>query len=829
MLSRVRGALSSLWPSRRRRVLQERHLRSSSSSSSSRLNTRSSSVDSDLVETAAASTVDSGETNNLPVITSAEAAATALACPTIVESIEFTPEPYTSTVNTPVTTSAQAAATAVVDPLVAESVEFTAETNTATSNLVDTNTAEPAEAWPSLVTPAETADNSTNPADTTLTNTSQTDSGAVVYTSTPQPDLVNRAQRAIARNTLEELRRPANIEHRQGKNALWEKHRNMAFSRFKKNYPPAAGKIQSPGKVHKIKSEPKTPSAARARARQRRVLASIDGTYYPSSDDETTSDEEPKPVAASTASVDRPKLKWPKRKHTISEVNANESTSTEPRKRPRTHDRGPPPGRYIESHALSPVGEETESAVKVAIAARYSPCDVDSEPENSSPFKYRGLAAFHEHLTGGRGRAYSEPPEERSFLSDEMDIDGPSYGESIPQIDQDGCLVLVRPEHTSQNAHHDQSHLNAQAQVDNALDHTHLHHSHIGQAQVDNTHLNDSPLDNAQSENTHPLATPFIKKKSKSPHDDHNYTPPNVHLNTDNEQSSEDESDLGFMIPKAEKDGIAFDFSAERARRWANAIELPDDSWSESEKDLYLRLAMRGFEPLLPAHWQFDFGTLPESLFGEPEEGGEPFFTPSGSSEFHGKSSSTLSIVAILLTSYSLAIKSLASLLSLGGRVRDCGVLNTRPETVIKRGIRSYLRWALRDEGVRATPASIPVHTVYCQRQGESTLSAVRRLDRRLQGLAGRYSGRLCPLLIGFLVCGPIVAILMYDSSQFGAVGSQDTASKFLCQVDLSDRGQDVWNSLALAVAVINVRGQMAGLVARGEGLKREEEEDEDL
>ena len=57
---------------------------------------------------------------------------------------------------------------------------------------------------------------------------------------------------------------------------------------------------------------------------------------------------------------------------------------------------------------------------------------------------------------------------------------------------------------------------------------------------------------------------------------------------------------------------------------------------------------------------------------------------------------------------------------------------------------------------------------------------------------------------------------------------------KFLCQLDMSDQAQDVWNALSLAIAVSHVREEMAGLAAQGAGgfrLGNEGEggEDEDL
>lgn len=167
--------------------------------------------------------------------------------------------------------------------------------------------------------------------------------------------------------------------------------------------------------------------------------------------------------------------------------------------------------------------------------------------------------------------------------------------------------------------------------------------------------------------------------------------------------------------------------------------------------------------------------------------------------------------------------------------MRDCSILKIRPETVIRRGLRNYLRWAARDSRVRTADA-MPVHTVYRQRKGESTLSAVRKLDQRLKGLARQYAGNPhCPLLTGFVICGPICAILTLDpNSVSDGMGSQDTASTFMCQLDMSDHGQDVWNSLALAIVVAHVRDMMAGLAAQGAGGFRfvdgeDEGEDEDL
>lgn len=63
------------------------------------------------------------------------------------------------------------------------------------------------------------------------------------------------------------------------------------------------------------------------------------------------------------------------------------------------------------------------------------------------------------------------------------------------------------------------------------------------------------------------------------------------------------------------KRDLDIEFCMEKARRWAAAVEGPSGNWADAERDMYFRLAMRGFEPVLPHSWKMDFMTLPGSLF----------------------------------------------------------------------------------------------------------------------------------------------------------------------------------------------------------------------
>ncbi|KAF2239912.1 hypothetical protein EV356DRAFT_495726 [Viridothelium virens] len=93
-------------------------------------------------------------------------------------------------------------------------------------------------------------------------------------------------------------------------------------------------------------------------------------------------------------------------------------------------------------------------------------------------------------------------------------------------------------------------------------------------------------------------------------------------------------------------------------RRALTSDHLNAKGWTQPEIDVYLHLDMRGHEPLLPASWELDFNTLPDTLFAEKEEdaylrslGGSGRLSL-GSCEFRAQ-------------------KALHSLIGLGARIRD--------------------------------------------------------------------------------------------------------------------------------------------------------------
>ncbi|KAL4956072.1 hypothetical protein BDW69DRAFT_159399 [Aspergillus filifer] len=134
------------------------------------------------------------------------------------------------------------------------------------------------------------------------------------------------------------------------------------------------------------------------------------------------------------------------------------------------------------------------------------------------------------------------------------------------------------------------------------------------------------------------------------------------------------------------------------------------------------------------------------------------------------------------------------------------------------------MRWALFDVNLELGPNSTPIHIIHAQRKHETVRHALERLNKRLKRLALKHQKTMAeafgsstttetPLLIGFLICGPVVAIMTLDVGLLkGAPEDEEIDGKFFSQFDFSERGQDLWNSLALAIVIMHVRNTMVQL-----------------
>lgn len=160
---------------------------------------------------------------------------------------------------------------------------------------------------------------------------------------------------------------------------------------------------------------------------------------------------------------------------------------------------------------------------------------------------------------------------------------------------------------------------------------------------------------------------------------------------------------------------------------------------------------------------------------------------------------------------------------------------------MIKQTIKKYIRWALFDVNLEISRGSLPIHVIHAQNKHETVRDALERLNKRLKKLALRHqkalrgspgrmigafeepetdeTGAEIPLLIGFLICGPVVALMTFDMGLMkGDFEDEGIDGKFFSQFDFSERGQDVWNSLSLAIVVMHIRNTMVRLSQQGYG-----------
>lgn len=99
----------------------------------------------------------------------------------------------------------------------------------------------------------------------------------------------------------------------------------------------------------------------------------------------------------------------------------------------------------------------------------------------------------------------------------------------------------------------------------------------------------------------------------------------------DLELDSEEESELDAEA----KVHQFLDNQTELARHREALERIKDGEWHEDEIALFMKLSMRGFEPLIPTHWSFDFRTCPRTVFSSKVE--ETLINAKSGNEFRGE------------------------------------------------------------------------------------------------------------------------------------------------------------------------------------------------
>ncbi|KAK3306880.1 uncharacterized protein B0T15DRAFT_156291 [Chaetomium strumarium] len=281
--------------------------------------------------------------------------------------------------------------------------------------------------------------------------------------------------------------------------------------------------------------------------------------------------------------------------------------------------------------------------------------------------------------------------------------------------------------------------------------------------------------------------------------------------------------------------------------------------WNEDQKKLHKLIYMRGLHPMLPSWWRLSF-----RMWGVTQRHLDDVFTPKHSRK------------RVAIHAYGnevAATKALESLFYLSQTVTDfeeIGYESKISPTIVK-GIRSYIKWALRDaridesgtlpnmfvqayppdfdddydsEDSNFTPSPVSSddglnasgkgehegdNLTELQRARRFTRAVSRDLERRLRNRGQRWRDALRnrngkgyiaqpPTLYAFAVIQHIVMLASHDSTE------STNPVVVLEQIRLNDRGQWLWNALSIALPINMARDTLNGM--RDTGLIVEEHED---
>lgn len=236
--------------------------------------------------------------------------------------------------------------------------------------------------------------------------------------------------------------------------------------------------------------------------------------------------------------------------------------------------------------------------------------------------------------------------------------------------------------------------------------------------------------------------------------------------------------------------------------RGISSEELHSQGWDDDHIALVHKIAMRGYEPLLPQHWKLAWSWMPDALF---EEDDEAFLT---------------SLEGRML----LGSKALESLFGLGGWVRDREMLGGRitAESQTRRMIKKYMKWVDEDAGLDPE-TSLPLMVLECKPTNIPAAHLQANAKVKLAALASRWAEALhvhpsiedqpstprsarsmlsqpLPTLYTIIASGTVIALVAYNPND------PEPEVKSMAFFPMKDKSYDVWNSLALAITVCHLR-----------------------
>lgn len=227
--------------------------------------------------------------------------------------------------------------------------------------------------------------------------------------------------------------------------------------------------------------------------------------------------------------------------------------------------------------------------------------------------------------------------------------------------------------------------------------------------------------------------------------------------------------------------------------------ELSEEGFTPQEAALFLRIRNRSLEPLMPAHWQVDFSTMPDNLFFPADE------------------NVVGHIDSITLEGTFVATSAFQALVGLGTVVRGKIESKRDPEERVCASLKKYIQWSVEDvrTNLKDRPEINP-RVVVVGSNGKGPVHCETRMQKKLGSLAKEVHQEFDHLsslsispppnasttVYGLAVSGCVVALVTLDTNLKG----EDATPRTMIILDFSDITLDFWNAVAVALLVIAAR-----------------------
>ncbi|EKG13482.1 hypothetical protein MPH_09350 [Macrophomina phaseolina MS6] len=260
-----------------------------------------------------------------------------------------------------------------------------------------------------------------------------------------------------------------------------------------------------------------------------------------------------------------------------------------------------------------------------------------------------------------------------------------------------------------------------------------------------------------------------------------------------------------------EADLKSFEIAKVRVKRQDDVRAMREMGWAEDPIRVYLKLTMRGWEPLFPKTWRIEFDSFPRVLFTNKWE--DEYIHSLTDNQFR-------------------AMRAFRSLVMVGSRARDATLrdVNTpprrQPQELIARELKNYIKWAFADAGVTDIT---PTLAVISGREDVDPEVLQRKMVTRLTKLKQEWLNNIAitqdtdadgtpiqvdevcepPTIYGIIISHLMVCLVALEDEDNGAAEPRIHAFSWN---SMAKPAYDVWNTITMAIMVMHCRNTMLSL-----------------